>query len=75
MLLTLYNKKEKCGAISIKFLNDFKKLLLDYYVVITFEIPLKEKMNHSLKYFIKKIKTLITFFLLPQHKMKTHFDS
>jgi len=48
-----------------QILNDLKKNLLDYYFVITFEIPLKEKMNHSLKKIIKKIKTLITFFLLP----------
>ncbi len=32
-----------------QILNDLKKILLDYYFVITFEIPLKEKMNHSLK--------------------------
>jgi hypothetical protein len=32
-----------------QILNDLKKNLLDYYFVITFEIPLKEKMNHSLK--------------------------
>jgi hypothetical protein len=48
----------------------FKNLLLDYYFVITFEIPSKEKMNYSLKYFIKKIKTWITFFFYPNTKWK-----